>query len=67
MANHNLKWQEIVRGLISLILVTLAGTLLPLYAVNERPPDTVFWIGIALIVSVAGAYGIDIVINRKRS
>jgi len=60
------KWQELIRGILSLIVVTLSATTFPLYAVNDKPLDALFYIAIGFIVSILGAYGIDIVINRSK-
>ena len=59
-----IKWADLIKGLLSLIIVTICTTIFPIYAVNDKEPDVIFWLSIGMIGSVVAGYGINLVINR---
>jgi hypothetical protein len=59
-----IKWADLIKGILSIILTTLSAIVIPLYAYNDKEPDTIFWLAMGMIGSVVAGYGINLVIGK---
>lgn len=61
---EKIKFETLIKGLLSIIFSLFSVTNLTLFNYNNKDTDAMFWVFVAILVSIGAAYGINIIINQ---